>query len=298
MTDETANCSKCGKPILLQRVTKAGIESEFRDDQGRCFNCNKSEGKKMGRKKKTETDERDPKVVAAQKAQESDRVSIKGPKGETLFEGTSQDLKDAAERIHSNGDSGDSDPDEPSNRKSIGYDHCPTEVSKMIEDAMNRWHPELSQARVEIRPLFALAYSRSGEAIPAIKVRGHAVLAKIKITSLEDRVRGLGDAKLLIDGARWERMGHNARLALLDHELEHLQVDEEELDDAGRPKLKMKHHDWEISGFDDVMKRQGENSIELQNVALLKERFAQLLIPFPDALLSAKLERIPPELLS
>lgn len=209
----------------------------------------------MPRKKKQDTDERDPAVVAAQQASESENGNGAEPIG---------------------------DADEPSNRKSIGYDHCPAEVEEMLQSAMTKWHPELVEAKVEIRPLFALAYSRSGEAIPAIKVRGHAVLAKIKITSLEDRVRGLGDATMLIDGARWERMGHNARLALLDHELEHLQVDEEKLDDAGRPKIKMKHHDWELAGFDDVMKRQGENSIELQNVALLKERFAQLLIPFPD----------------
>jgi hypothetical protein len=211
----------------------------------------------VGRKKKTETDERDPKVVAAQQAQESENGNGAEPHADT-------------------------DPDEPSNRKSIGYEHCPPEVIRLLEDAMTRWHPELVEAVVEIKPLFALAYSRSGEAIPAIKVRGHAAIAKIKITKLEDRVRGMGDATLLIDGARWERMGHNARLAILDHELEHLNVDPEKLDDAGRPKLKMRHHDFEVSGFDSVAKRQGENSIELQNVALLKERFAQLLIPFPD----------------
>jgi len=214
----------------------------------------------VGRKKKTETDERDPKVVAAQQAMNGDH----GHDDEMLAAGMAES------------------PDEPSNRKSIGYEHCPPEVIRLLEDAMTRWHPELVEAVVEIKPLFALAYSRSGEAIPAIKVRGHAAIAKIKITKLEDRVRGMGDATLLIDGAKWERMGHNARLAMLDHELEHLDVDPEKLDDAGRPKLKMRHHDWELSGFDEVMKRQGENSIELQNVALLKERFAQLLIPFPD----------------
>jgi hypothetical protein len=250
MTDQTVNCSKCGRPIVTQRQTDKGIESEFLDDQGRCFNCNKIGGKPMGRKKKNaETDERDPAVVKTQQQM--------------------------------NGDEPHANADEPSNRKAIGYEHPPAEVTDLLDDAMTRWHVELVEARVKVKPLFARAYDRHGDAIPAIKVRSHAVIAKIKITSLEDRVRGMGDATLLIDGSRWERMGHNARLAMLDHELEHLELIEDKLDDAGRPKLKMKHHDWECAGFDSVAKRQGENSIEAQNLAALRERFAQLLLPFP-----------------
>jgi len=206
----------------------------------------------MGRRKKpTEADERDPKGVASQQAM--------------------------------NGDEPHPDADEPSNRRAIGYEHPPKEVYDLLDTAMTRWHPELVQAQVKVAPLFARAYDRHGDAIPAIKVRGHACIAKIKITSLEDRVRagGLCDAKLLIDGSRWERMGHNARLAMLDHELEHLIVDEDKLDDAGRPKLKMKPHDWSVEGFDEVAKRQGENSIEVQGAAALRERFAQMLLQFP-----------------
>lgn len=204
----------------------------------------------MLRKKKADTDERDPNVVAAVNA--------------------------------GNGaEPAPPDSDEPSNRKTIGYEHCPDEVVRMLEDAMTKWHVELTEARVEVKPLFCRAYDRDGEAIPAIKSSGQAKVARIKITSLEDRVRGLGDAKLLIDGNKWERIGHNARLALLDHELEHLEINGEDLDDAGRPKLKLKHHDWEVSGFDEVIKRQGENAIEFQGAAKLRERFAQLLLPFP-----------------
>lgn len=203
----------------------------------------------MGRKRKADVDERDPAVVKTQQAM--------------------------------NGSEPAADADEPSNRKAIGYEKCPGEVQDMLDDAMTRWHVELTEARVEVKPLFCRAYDRHGEAIPAIKISGQAVIAKIKIVSLEDRVRGLGDAKLLIDANRWERMGHNARLALLDHELEHLEIKGDDLDDAGRPKLKIRHHDYMVAGFDAVAKRQGENSIEVQGAAALRERFAQLLLPFP-----------------
>lgn len=235
---------------------------------------------KMGRRKKpSEADERDPAVVKTQQQMNGDDgvATTDGPaaaREEREAAGDDFGIASTEEFPHA-------DADEPANRKAIGYEHPPKEVYDLIDQAMTKWHVELVSAQVKVAPLFARAYDRHGDAIPAIKVRGHAAIAKIKITSLEDRVRGLGDAKLVIDGARWERMGHNARLAMLDHELEHLELDEDKLDDAGRPKLKMKHHDWEMAGFEEVARRQGENAIELAQIHQFHERYGTQLQLFP-----------------
>jgi hypothetical protein len=165
-----------------------------------------------------------------------------------------------------------------------GFECCPEEVVNLISSALQKWHRTLFAQGVTIDAVFSRKWNKDGEPIAALKRHGIPALAKIKVTSLEDRVRGLGDAKLVIDGNAWERMSANRRLALLDHKLEHLDlaVDRDgipKIDDNGRPKLKTKPHDWELAGFESVAKRQGENAIEVQEIAAFKERFAQLDLP-------------------
>lgn len=162
----------------------------------------------------------------------------------------------------------------------ISYTVCDPEVDKLIAVAIKDYHKELDAAGVTIHAVFARNFDGDGEPIAAVKAHGVAAAAKIQITSLVDRVRGIKDAKLTIDGHYWDRASESRRLALLDHELEHLTVQTDDagvkFDDAGRPKLRMRHHDWELTGFASVVERHGEASVEAQQFSYFQDEFGQL----------------------
>jgi hypothetical protein len=173
---------------------------------------------------------------------------------------------------------------------STSYTICGKDVAEMIKAVMDTHHAELSNAGVTVHAIFAHSYDKeSGDAIVALKTRGQSVAAKIGITSLEDRTRGAADSKLTIDAYTWERLSESRRMALLDHELTHLRLklDEDEalkLDDLGRPQLKIRHHDWEITGFQEVVERHGEASIEALQFSRFQDEYGQLMLFDPKTL--------------
>lgn len=110
-----------------------------------------------------------------------------------------------------------------------------------------------------------------------MKTRGHAILAKIRIVGLRDRVEGMADAELIVDGDRWVLLDAKERAALIDHELTHIEVvygkDSRPKRDAhGRPKLRTKHHDYETGWFREVAERHGDHSQEIQQARAIFER--------------------------
>ena len=162
-----------------------------------------------------------------------------------------------------------------------GYEKASKEVIGMVERVMHDHHLELEAAGVTIQTLFAHKYDTEGEPVPAMKQRGQMILAKTSITSLQDRARGIDDAKLVIDRTYgWERLSDSRRAALIDHELCHLNLtlDQDGLvkqDDRGRPKLHMRHHDWELTGFAEVCERHGEAAVEVHEMVRWQESYGQ-----------------------
>ena len=163
----------------------------------------------------------------------------------------------------------------------IGYDKAPKEVIALVQKVMHDSHLELETAEVTVQVLFAHKYDKDGEAEPAMKTRGQIVVAKTSITNLQDRTRGIPDAKLVIDRTfGWERLADARRAALIDHELTHLnltldQDGQVKLDDRGRPKLHMRHHDWELTGFQEVCERNGEAAVEVYEMVRWQETYGQ-----------------------
>lgn len=102
-------------------------------------------------------------------------------------------------------------------------------------------------------------------------------MAFIKINSLKLRIKGMKDAEITLDKSVWDNLNDQARVALIDHELTHLQIatDKEgnvKYDDANRPKLKMRRHDYQMGWFREVALRHGEYSPErVQAQILMKE---------------------------
>lgn len=42
LIDEIEHCTECGRAIVTQHFTLGCVSSEFIDEQGRCFKCNKT----------------------------------------------------------------------------------------------------------------------------------------------------------------------------------------------------------------------------------------------------------------
>lgn len=162
-------------------------------------------------------------------------------------------------------------------------------VVSFVDSVMALYHNELKSAKVKIGIIFA--YSGS-ENKPSVRHAGYPAYATIKLISLKDRISKGYDAELLIDADNWKTSCDKSRAALIDHELSHLQLkkkkvkknkkesdenesdDEEihnnseiEIDDIGRPILKIRKGDWNVGdGFRDVVARHGEYSVEAQSI--------------------------------
>ena len=150
-------------------------------------------------------------------------------------------------------------------------------------------HQDLRDAGVRVGARFAFAAvdEKTGEPKGhALKHHGWPAAAVVKIVSQKDRVSGMPDAMIDIDGMAWEQDWSNERKrAVLDHELTHLLVQRDDegnikLDDCCRPKLKMRPHDAEIGVFYDVVERFGEAAIEAEAYRGMHKKFTQLAFPW------------------
>ncbi|HYH69400.1 MAG TPA: putative metallopeptidase [Urbifossiella sp.] len=151
---------------------------------------------------------------------------------------------------------------------------------------MRLWHPDLTEAGVQVGVI--MVSNTDGD---AIKSGGYAVLACIKPVGLKDRLPKEYDAELQIDEHVWDNLREEQRLALLDHELCHINLrrvppkqlselrrDDPlapwwQLDDLDRPKLKSVPGDWNAGdGFKAVVERHGKHAIEYLNLSGAKAK--------------------------
>lgn len=173
----------------------------------------------------------------------------------------------------------------------VCYDVAGKEVRQLMDDVIAKYQHCLAYAEVKIDVLMAIDRSDFGDPTgqPALKLGGYPCAAIIKINPLKQRVLGLGDALITIDEYIWNDLTDEERMALLDHELEHLEVKRvgggvlwydpfakmvlgiASTDDAGRPRLSSRLHDWELGGFKTIARRWGENALEVQAVHACKD---------------------------
>jgi hypothetical protein len=176
--------------------------------------------------------------------------------------------------------------EEKGKKMSKTYEVVDRETDALIAKVLRTHHEELHREGVTIGGLFVTHEDKHGMPQPAIKNRGYPIAAQIQITSLSDRVRGLADAKLTIDHFFWDKLPEASKLALIDHEVTHLILamddDGPKRDDFGRPMLKIRPHDWELTGFVDVVERHGEAAVEMRSLRAF--RHEQLSLFCPDGL--------------
>lgn len=141
-----------------------------------------------------------------------------------------------------------------------------------VMECMILYHRDLANAGVTVALLLASGpRDDSGELTgPAIKHSGYPAKAVIKITNLKERAAGLEDVILILDGDHCDEWSEQETAAIYDHELSHpvLVVKDGAIvrDDLGRPKLRMRKHDFQVGWFFDVAERHKEYSTEAQQL--------------------------------
>lgn len=153
------------------------------------------------------------------------------------------------------------------------------DVTAMLAKALAQWHPDLRALGVRVQILFAASDTDA----PAVKHGGYPALATVRIVPLKDRLTKGYDAEMLVCRESWGDMTGAQRMALLDHELSHIEPVKKEvkqakgykgepqyytpLDDLGRPKLKLRPGDWCAGdGFDVVVARHGDDAAEFEGL--------------------------------
>ena len=134
---------------------------------------------------------------------------------------------------------------------------------RLLMQRVEDWAPHLGHAEVKIDLLMAFGPRGKGGELsgPALKQHGYPASALVRVRPLRERSEGLGDVQIILDGDHWDGWGEARRAGVLDHELQHIELitesDDEtpKADDVGRPRLKLRRHDWMIGGFNAVVTR-------------------------------------------
>lgn len=157
------------------------------------------------------------------------------------------------------------------------YTKCDSDTQTLVRKMLKMFNGDLVNAGITLDLLFAMA---SNETSPAVSFGGYPALAVVKITSLKDRVAGLADASIVIDELAWKDMTAEGKNALIDHELYHLIVKRTDTgavkeDDCGRPKLKLRKHDWQTGGFYEIVQRHQMAAVDAQVIEEVHAKFQQ-----------------------
>lgn len=155
------------------------------------------------------------------------------------------------------------------------YDNGSPATYKLLKTVMDTYHPELVEVNVSIGiVMVTAARNEAGEPTgPAITKGGNPVAAQIRKTIAKQRLHMVEkrDALIEIDADQWAVMEDDHRLALLDHELTHIEIRRDEnlapvITDDLRPALKLKPDDFALTGFFEVIKRHRRAALEYQSV--------------------------------
>lgn len=156
----------------------------------------------------------------------------------------------------------------------VTYQPADSRVEHAAAKLRKEYHKELDEAGVTVCYLMAFApVGKDGEVKgSALKLHGYPCAAIVKVNNLLLRAQGVMDCTIQIDGDEWAERPDEEKLAILDHELEHIQVTAKrkdnngawiyETDDLGRPLTHLKHHDFYGGGFKSIMYRHQGSALE------------------------------------
>ncbi len=170
---------------------------------------------------------------------------------------------------------------------SIEFREADQSVHDLLGAVMDEYFPELSgmdpSLVVDIR--MAVDGADMGK---RLLHRGHLVGAMIKVVGAEERAAGGADVRLKIDQVSWDKRTERQRVALLHHELTHVEPKRDTdtgllvLDPYGRPKIKLRLDDWMLTGFLETARIFGLDSVERVSIEVVAAKLSQLELPFVD----------------
>lgn len=146
------------------------------------------------------------------------------------------------------------------------YSRMPDEATARVTHLVKLFHRDLLDAGVRF-DLLSVSHDKEGH---CLKHSGYPADAVVRATSIKERTKGAGDVEILVDEARYLGMTEAEKDALLDHEIEHveLKIDKKtervKLDCRGRPKVGMRKHDVQIGWFASIAQRHGIASGEVK----------------------------------
>ena len=165
------------------------------------------------------------------------------------------------------------------------YALADTATETLCEELMRLYHPDLDTVAATIDLVFALRDPESDSEAPTLAVNSHRAYGITKIHGLKERVLGLKDAEIVLDGDAWPSMTPHVRRSVLDHQLQYLEVRRDKngefvLDDLNRPILKMRQTDRSFGWFDAVAERHRAHSLECIQLQKLISESGQIYMPF------------------
>lgn len=174
---------------------------------------------------------------------------------------------------------------------SVILDQADSSVHDMAREIIERFHDDLKDrpgiaGGVRLCILMASNDDRESDD-PPVKCHGYPAAAVISVIPYKQRVDKRADAEIIIDAKAWDDLTEPQQRALLDHEITHLEIQRDDqgfikTDDAGRPKLALKLHDWQLGGFRSIAERYRHDALEVMaarqfdtnygDVVLVKEK--------------------------
>jgi len=161
---------------------------------------------------------------------------------------------------------------------------APREVVEMLAKVCEDNYPELSELKLRVGCLFAVAATndKGMKTGPGLKRNGYPADWTAKVTSVDQRLTGSPDVLLKIDGDSWNDVwSYDQQVAVLDEFLFAISVqrdpetDDPLGDDAGRPSVKLKKFDIYVQGFEQIIRRHGESSLCRRALNRVEERLSQ-----------------------
>jgi hypothetical protein len=168
------------------------------------------------------------------------------------------------------------------------YSLADTETEKLCAELIQKYHGELDTTGATFDIVFALRDPESDSDKPALSVSGHRVYGISKIHGLKERILGLKDAEIVLDGDAWPAMSAKVKSAVLDHQLQYFEVKRDKegeflLDDLNRPILALRKPDRTFGWFDAVADRHRDHSLEAMQLRRLFTEAGQTYLPFVDS---------------
>jgi hypothetical protein len=168
------------------------------------------------------------------------------------------------------------------------YSLADKDTELLCDDLVANYHADLDTSGATFNIIFALRDPEDESEKPVLANKGHRVFGVSKIHSLKERLLGLADAEILLDGDAWPSMNGKAKRAVLDHQLQYFEVKRDKegefvYDDLQRPALKMRQSDRSFDWFDSVAERHQEHSMEVIQMRRLFSESGQIYLPFVDS---------------